>query len=55
MRHYRNAKTRLITLAGSPNRASVCPVIVEGPPSAVAFAWNVGAGNSTHYGFGSLN
>jgi CRISPR-associated endoribonuclease Cas6 len=36
------------------HKASVCPVIVEGTPEAVRFAWNVGIGNSTGSCFGSL-
>ncbi len=35
-------------------KASFCPVIVEGDPRAVAFAWEVGVGNSTGIGFGAL-
>ncbi len=51
---YANAKTKLIDIHGIKNRASVCPVIVEGSPEAVAFAWNVGVGHSTGAGFGAL-
>ncbi|MBA2620668.1 MAG: CRISPR-associated endoribonuclease Cas6 [Acidobacteria bacterium] len=36
------------------HKASVCPVIVEGTPEAVRFAWNVGIGNGTGSCFGSL-
>lgn len=36
------------------HKASVCPVIVEGTPEAVCFAWNVGIGNGTGSCFGSL-
>ena len=36
-------------------KGSMCPVIVEGDPQAVAFAWEVGVGNSTGIGFGALN
>lgn len=53
-RTYRNAKIKLVTIKGIGNRASVCPVIVEGSPEAVRFAWNVGVGHSTGNGFGSL-
>jgi CRISPR-associated endoribonuclease Cas6 len=54
VRDYMGAKTRLITIKGIQNRANVCPVIVEGSPEAVQFAWNVGAGNGTGNCFGSL-
>lgn len=36
-------------------RASVCPVIIEGTPEAIGFAWSVGVGNSTGSCFGSLH
>ena len=53
-REYKNPKTKLVTIKGIEHRASFCPVIVEGTPEAVQFAWNVGVGNSTGSGFGSL-
>ena len=61
---YPSPKTRLIRIKEGFDkdgnrkdfckRASVCPVIVEGDPEAVQFAFNVGAGNLTGMGFGSL-
>lgn len=36
------------------NRTSFCPVIIKGTPKQLAFAWNVGVGNSTGIGFGAL-
>jgi CRISPR/Cas system endoribonuclease Cas6 (RAMP superfamily) len=30
-------------------------VIIKGTPEQLAFAWNVGLGNSTGIGFGALN
>lgn len=39
---------------GIRNKASVCPIIVEGTPEQIGFAWEVGVGNSTGIGFGSL-
>ncbi len=51
---YAGAKTKLVDIHGIKNRANVCPVIVEGTPEAVAFAWNVGVGHSTGAGFGAL-
>ncbi|MFL6210908.1 MAG: CRISPR-associated endoribonuclease Cas6 [Pyrinomonadaceae bacterium] len=53
-REYRNPKTKLVKIKDIANRASLCPVIVEGTPEAVAFAWNVGVGHGTGSGFGSL-
>ncbi len=35
-------------------KGSLCPVIIEGDPRAVQFAWEVGVGNSTGIGFGAL-
>jgi len=35
-------------------KATLCPVIVEGNPRSVSFAWEVGIGNSTGIGFGAL-
>jgi CRISPR-associated endoribonuclease Cas6 len=51
---YRNPRTKLVTIKDIRNRASICPVTVEGTPEAVAFAWNVGVGHGTGSGFGSL-
>jgi CRISPR-associated endoribonuclease Cas6 len=51
---YTGAKTKLVDIHGIKNRANVCPVIIEGTPEAVAFAWDVGVGHSTGSGFGAL-
>lgn len=52
---YRAPKSKLITVKDDfRKRASFCPVIVEGDPEAVKFAWCVGVGNGTGMGFGSL-
>jgi CRISPR-associated endoribonuclease Cas6 len=53
-RNYRNPKTKLVTVKDIHNRASICPVIIEGTPEAVQFAWNVGVGHGTGSGFGCL-
>jgi CRISPR-associated endoribonuclease Cas6 len=53
-RSYRGAKTKLVRIKEIESRASICPVIVEGTPEAVQFAWNVGVGHSTGSGFGCL-
>ena len=50
-RNYRGARTKLVTINGISNRASVCPVIVQGPSQAIEFAWNVGIGHLTGSGF----
>ena len=52
---FRNAKTKLVTIKGIKNKASVCPVIAEGTKEALEFLWTVGAGEMTGVGFGSLN
>lgn len=53
-RTYHHPKTKKITFGGIDCRASFCPVIIKGNPDQLAFAWNVGVGNSTGIGFGSL-
>jgi CRISPR-associated endoribonuclease Cas6 len=52
--NYRNPKIDGILYKGNRKKGSVCPVIVEGSAEAVGFAWNVGIGNGTGIGFGSL-
>lgn len=51
---YRNPKTKIITFNGVACKASMCPIIIEGSPEQIKFAWNVGIGNSTGIGFGAL-
>lgn len=53
-RTYSKAKTKLVNIKGIQNKASQCPVIVEGSPEIVSFAWDVGVGHSTGSGFGAL-
>lgn len=53
-RSYRNPKTKLVTIKDIHSRASICPVVIEGTPESLAFAWNVGIGHSTGSGFGCL-
>ncbi len=48
------AGTKKLTYNGVQNRASWCPVIIEGKPETKLFAWNVGLGNSTGIGFGAI-
>ncbi len=51
---YPNAKTKLIHYNNIGNKVNICPVIIKGSPKQIAFAWNVGVGNSTGIGFGAL-
>ncbi len=52
---YPNPKIKMITYRNLDIKGTFCPVIVEGDPRAVQFAWEVGVGNSTGIGFGALN
>lgn len=54
-RTYTNAKQKLVTYKGTGNKANICPVRIQGSPEVLAFAWNVGIGNSTGIGFGALH
>lgn len=51
---YPKPRIKMATYRGIKNKGSVCPVVVVGDPRAVAFAWEVGVGNSTGIGFGAL-
>jgi len=53
-KNYPNPKIKLIHYKEIENKANICPVIIEGTPEQIAFAWNVGIGNSTGIGFGAL-
>lgn len=53
-REYEGAKIKLVRIKETDHKSSVCPIIVEGTPAAVQFAWNVGIGNGTGSCFGSL-
>lgn len=53
-RTFKNAKTKVASYRGIENKASFCPVLAEGDPNSIAFAWNVGIGNSTGIGFGAI-
>jgi CRISPR-associated endoribonuclease Cas6 len=52
---YPFPKTKLVNYNGIGNKTSVCPITIQGTPQQIAFAWNVGIGNSTGIGFGALN
>lgn len=47
-------KVKMIDYNGIQIKATPCPVIIEGDPKALQFAWQVGVGNSTGIGFGAL-
>lgn len=53
-RSYPKPKTVVSTYNNIKNKANYCPVILEGSPKAIAFAWEVGVGNSTGIGFGAI-
>lgn len=53
-RAHPSAKTKLSTYRKIENKVNYCPVIIEGSPEQLSFAWDVGVGNSTGIGFGSL-
>jgi CRISPR-associated endoribonuclease Cas6 len=52
---FRTPKTKTIYYKRIGNKVNVCPVIIKGTPEQIAFAWNVGVGNSTGIGFGALD
>ena len=51
---YPKAKTKIIDYNGIKNKVNICPIEIEGNQEQKAFAWNVGIGNSTGIGFGSI-
>jgi len=51
---YPNPRTKVIYYHKIGNKVNLCPVIVKGSSEQIAFAWNVGVGNSTGIGFGAL-
>lgn len=54
-RRHPGAKTKVSTYQQIKNKVNYCPVIIEGSPEQIGFAWDVGVGNSTGIGFGSLH
>ena len=59
-RSYAKAREKVMTakrVEGGKDiqhKGSVCPVIIEGTPEAIRFAWLVGVGDLTGSGFGAL-
>lgn len=51
---YHCARTKVISYKTIGNKVNICPVTIEGTPEQIAFAWDVGIGNSTGIGFGAL-
>ncbi len=52
--NYTKKKTKLVWYDNISNKANMCPVIIKGSNLTKQFAWNVGLGNSTGVGFGSI-
>ncbi|WP_299435251.1 CRISPR-associated endoribonuclease Cas6 [uncultured Maribacter sp.] len=52
--NYTKSKTKIVSYKEIKNKVNICPVVIEGSPEQIAFAWNVGVGNSTGIGFGAL-
>ncbi len=51
---YERKKKKLVWYEGISSKVSICPVIIKGSPVTKQFAWNVGLGNCTGIGFGSI-
>lgn len=51
---YHSPKTKVIYYNKIGSKVNICPVKISGSPEQIAFAWNVGIGNSTGIGFGAL-
>ncbi len=51
---YSRPRTKVIYYNKIGNKVNICPVIIKGTPEQILFAWNVGVGNSTGIGFGSI-
>lgn len=51
---FTNPKKKKINFGGIDCKGSICPIIIKGSQEQLAFAWNVGVGNSTGIGFGAL-
>jgi len=47
-------QTKLVTYKKIKNKTSFAPIVIKGSPEQIAFAWEVGLGNSTGIGFGAL-
>ena len=54
-RNFLTPRPKLVDIKGIKHKGSICPVVVQGSPEAVQFAWLVGAGELTGSGFGALS
>ena len=52
--NYTKKKMKLVWYDKIINKANMCPVIIKGSNQTKQFAWNVGLGNCTGIGFGSI-
>ncbi len=53
-RAYARPRAKMASIRGIKHKGSECPIIVEGTPEAIHFAWLVGVGDLTGSGFGAL-
>ena len=51
---YSKKKIKLVRYHNIGNKVSLCPIRIKGKAETKLFAWNVGIGNSTGIGFGSI-
>lgn len=51
---FEKKRQKLMWYRNISNMANVCPIIIKGKESTKQFAWNVGVGNCTGIGFGSI-
>lgn len=51
---YTKKKKKLVWYDGISNKSNMCPVFIHGSNETKQFAWNVGLGNCTGIGFGSI-
>lgn len=51
---YSGKRLKLIRYHDIGNKASLCPVIINGRTESKLFAWDVGIGNCTGIGFGAI-
>lgn len=51
---YAYPQTKLVNYKGIKNKTTLAPIVIKGSPEQIAFAWQVGLGNSTGIGFGAI-
>lgn len=51
---YSGKRLKLVHYHDIGNKASMCPIIINGRPETKLFAWNVGIGSCTGIGFGAI-